>query len=65
MIQKRQQEEQRMLYNERRRVSAEATGSNVPFIDDPNAMNMKDYIVSRKDGLQKWESREAQLIEQL
>ena len=40
-----------MLYNERRRVSAEATGSNVPFIDDPNAMNMKDYIVSRKDGL--------------
>ena len=40
-----------MLYNERKKASAEATGAKVPDIEDPNAMNVKDYLISRKDGL--------------
>ena len=55
-----------MLYNERRRASAEAIvgdGGSVPLIQDPGVMNMKEYIVSRKDGLSKWESREGELLE--
>ena len=28
-------------------------------------MNMKDYLASRKDGLENWESREGQLLDKL
>ena len=50
-----------MLYNERRR----ASGSEILPGEDSGVMSMEDYIISRKDGLNQWESREGELLEKL
>ena len=50
-----------MLYNERRR----ASGGDILPGEESGVMSMKDYIVSRKDGLEQWESREGELLEKL
>ena len=53
--------EQKMLNNERRRMSA---GTEVNSVED-GVMGMKEYVASRKDGLDQWESREGELLEKL
>ena len=50
-----------MLYNERRR----ASGSDILPGEDSGVMNLQEYMVSRKEGLKKWEDREGELLEKL
>ena len=50
----RQRAEQKMLYDQRRRMS----GSQPLDVDDNGVPNMDDYLASRKVGLEQWEARE-------
>ena len=51
-----------MLENERRRMSI---GSEQTLDVEDGVMNMKEYISLRQDGLEQWESREGELLNQL
>ena len=60
-IMQRQRAEQKMLYDQRRRMS----GSQSLDVDDNGVPNMDDYLASRKVGLEQWEAREGQLLDKL
>ena len=55
----RQRAEQKMLYNERRRMSSS------DLLDESGVPNMDDYLASRKLGLESWEAREGELLDKL